>query len=433
MTTVALAAGIAIGYGMSFPGFVDEPENNNAAAGNPDQREILYWVAPMDPNYRRDRPGKSPMGMDLVPYYADQQNTGGGVRVSIDASVVNNLGVETVAAEHTTLRPSVKTVGRLEYNDERLAHVHLRASGWIHRLAVRAEGERVTRGALLFDVYSPELVKAQAEYLQTLKSGRKELIEPTRDRLRALGITQTQINAIEDTGRVSQYVHVYSPRSGVVTKLNVADGKFVGPESDIMVIADPMALWLISDVFESHAGMIETGQAVEARTTFAGSGVINTEVEYIYPDLDPTTRTIRVRSVIENHDGHLKPGMFMTVSIAGASRPAATVIPSTALIRTGFSERVIVAEGNGNYRPVTVTSGIESEGRVEILRGLAEGARVVVSGQFLIDSESSFSGADARLTPSTQAPNDIAPDSGQHDGSHADHGDQAADHGGVHP
>lgn len=341
------------------------------------------------------------MGMALVPVYADQEATTDGVM--IDATVVNNLGVETVDVETASLRPTIKTVGRLEYNDERVSHVHLRASGWIHRLAVRAEGERVSKGALLFDVYSPELVKAQAEYLQTIKSGRKELITPTRDRLRALGITQHQIDAIKEQAVVNQYVHVYAPRGGVVTKLNVADGKFVGPDSDIMVIADLDQLWLISDVFESQADMLVAGLPVYATTAFAESGAIETEIDYIYPNLDPVTRTIRVRSIVKNDEKRLKPGMFMTVSIAGPQRPASAVIPTSALIRKGFDERVIVAEETGHYRPAKVTSGIESDGRVEIIRGLKDGERVVVSGQFLIDSESNFAGATVRMSPNGQA------------------------------
>lgn len=417
-----LSIGIILGYGVSLSGFIAAINGDDGVQAESDNREILYWVAPMDPGYRRDSPGKSPMGMALVPFYANQSDDNVEAGVVIDAAVVNNLGVETVTATRRTLRPKINTVGRLEYNEERLSHVHLRASGWIHRLAVRSEGERVSKGALLFDVYSPELVKAQAEYLQTLKSGRKELIAPTRARLRALGIPGSQIKTIEENGTVGQYIHVYAPRGGVVTKLNVADGKFVGPDSDIMVIADLNQLWLISDVFESQAELLATGLPVNAKTAFAKSGVINTNVEYIYPDLDPVTRTFRVRSVVENNDKRLKPGMFMTVSIEGNARPAHIVVPTSALIRTGFEERVIVVERKGHYRPAAVTSGIESEGLVEILSGLADGEEVVVSGQFLIDSESSFAGATVRLSP----PPKETPDNGQHQHSRHEPGNSSA-------
>lgn len=420
----ALVIGLAAGYAASVLYGPAERAADTPGSAAPAAREILYWVAPMDPNYRQSEPGKSPMGMDLVPVYADgaAPDTGPGVR--IDPAVVNNLGVETAAVERRVLRERIHTVGRLEFNEERLAHVHLRASGWIHRLAIRAAGERVSQGALLFDVYSPDLVKAQAEYLQTLRSGREALIAATRDRLRALGITEAQIEAVGKNGAVNQYVHVYAPRGGVVTTLNVADGKYVGPESDIMVIADLNELWLISDVFESQAGLLEIGLPVRAQTTFADAGAIATTVEYVYPDLDPVTRTLRVRSVVDNTDARFKPGMFMTVSIEGRTRAPALVVPGTALIRTGLEERVVLAEGGGRFRPVAVESGLEADGFVEIRAGLADGDEVVVSGQFLIDSESSFAGASTRLAPaSSSVPQGGSPPHAGHDAGmpHAGH------------
>ena len=391
---------IAIGVllGVAATQFMSEPIRDQQLHNAEGEPEILYWVAPMDPSYRRDGPGKSPMDMDLVPVYARQGEATGDDAVRIEASVVNNLGVETRVVERKVLREKIRTVGRVEYNDERVAHVHLRASGWIQRLAVRAEGERVRRGDLLFEVYSPDLVKAQAEFIQTLKSGRQELIAVTRDRLRALAIPKSLIDALERNGKVQQNVRVFAPSSGVVAQLNVADGKFVKPDSDIMVIAELDQLWLISDVFESHADLVEVGARVTAGTAFAPGERITTQVDYIYPNLDPITRTVPVRAVIENKDGKLKPGMFMTVSIDAAARPPALLIPSTALIRTGTDERVIVAYGDGRFRPAAVESGAEADGMIEIVAGLAEGELVVVSGQFLIDSESSIAGASLRLS-----------------------------------
>ena len=391
-----LVVGVLLGWsGARFLRAPDgDPQTQTADRGP----EILYWVAPMDPNYRRDSPGRSPMGMELVPVYGGQEGPSDDDVVRIAASVINNLGVETRVVERGVIHETIRTVGRIEYNDERVAHIHLRASGWIQRLAVRAEGERVQRGDLLFEVYSPDLVKAQAEFVQTLKSGRQALIAATRDRLRALAIPKSQIDALESTGKVQQNVRVYAPSSGVIAELNVADGKFVEPDSDIMVIAELDKLWLLSDVFESHADLVKVGARVTARTAFAPGEHITTEVEYVYPDLDSTTHTIPVRAVIENRDGKLKPGMFMTVSIDAAARPPALVIPSTALIRTGTAERVIVAYGDGRFRPAAVESGAEANGMIEIVDGLAEGELVVVSGQFLIDSESSFAGASLRLS-----------------------------------
>ena len=373
-----LAVGLASGYGIALLG----PWGPTGGDGQPSGeggKTILYWVAPMDPNYRRDGPGKSPMGMDLVPDYEGEAAAAGAdaSSVLIDASVVNNIGVRTAAVERASLKPPIHTVGRIMFDEERVANIHLRASGWIERLAVRADGEAVAKGALLFEVYSPDLVNAQAEFLQALRGGRPQLVQASRDRLRALDIADAQIAQIEKTGRPSQYVKVFAPIGGVVTALNVADGH----------------------VFEAHAGQLRMGAAVKARSKFEPGQTIAGRVDYIYPDLDPVTRTVPVRTVLDNPDGRLKPGMFMTVEIAGPARPETTVIPREALIRTGRQERVILALGDGRFQPAAVSSGMEADGRIEILSGLDPGETVVASGQFLIDSESSFAGASLRLRP----------------------------------
>ncbi len=272
-------------------------------------------------------------------------------------------------------------------------------------MAVRAEGEAVEEGDLLFEVYSPELVNAQAEFLQALRSGRRELLEASRERLRALDIADKQIAEIEEAGKAQQYVKVYAPINGVVTALNVADGQFVKPETEIVTLADLAVVWLMSDVFEAKAGQVRMGATVQAQSKFEPGEIITGVVDYIYPDLDPITRTVPVRTVLQNPAERLKPGMFMTVEIEGPSRPETTVIPREALIRTGKQERVILALGDGRFQPAAVVSGMEAGGKIEILSGLNAGETVVASGQFLIDSESSFAGASLRL----EAPEEETP------------------------
>lgn len=372
-------------------------------ATDADGDKIVYWVAPMDPNYRRDEPGKSPMGMDLVPVYEGEgaQDGAEASSVLIDPSVVNNIGVRTAKVELGALRPQIHTVGRIMFDEERVAHIHLRASGWIERLEVRAEGEAVEKGDLLFEVYSPDLVNAQAEFLQALKSGRTQIINASRERLRALDISETQIKEIEKTRKTDQYIKVFSTITGVVTALNVADGQFVKPDTAIMALADLSVVWLMSDVFEASAGQLRQGASVKAESKFEPGAMITGVVDYIYPDLDPVTRTVPVRTVLENQNETLKPGMFMTVEIEGPARRETTVIPREALIRTGREERVILALGGGRFQPAAVTSGVEAGGKIEILSGLNSGETVVASGQFLIDSESSFAGANLRLQPSS--------------------------------
>lgn len=387
--------------------FVFNPIANKHSGQNASNsdKKILYWVAPMDPNYRRDKPGKSPMGMDLIPFYegSETATSADASSVLIDPSVVNNIGVRTAKVELASLRPPIQTVGRIMFDEERTIHIHLRASGWMERLAVRANGEAVEKGDLLFEVYSPDLINAQAEFLQALKSGRTQIISASRERLRALGISATQINEIENTKKTNQYIKVFAPISGVVTALSVADGQFVKPDTEIMALADLSVVWLMSDVFEANAGQLRQGAVVKAESKFEPGAIITGAVDYIYPDLNPTTRTVPVRTVIENPDEHLKPGMFMTVEIEGPLREKTTIVPREALIRTGREERVILALGDGRFQPAAVTSGTESGGKVEILSGLNPGETVVASGQFLIDSESSFAGASLRLNASQDA------------------------------
>lgn len=396
---IVLLVGAAIGYGAArIGGGGGDP----GAVGEEEGRKIAYYKAPMDPNFRSEKPGKSPMGMDLIPVYEDELASGAGGKtssVNIDASVVNNIGVRTAKVEYGSLRPSIRTVGRIEYDEERVANFHLRSSGWIERLSIRAEGEPVEKGALLFEVYSPDLVNAQAEFLQALRSGRAQYIEAGKDRLRALDISERQIANLEKSGQVQQYVKFYAPISGVVTALNVADGQYVKPDTEIMALADLSTVWLMSDVFESDADQLRMGARVLGNSKFEPGTTIEGVVDYIYPDLDPMTRTIPVRTVLDNEDEDLKPGMFMTVSIAGPERAETTVIPREALIRTGRQERVILALDGGQFQPAAVTSGIEADGKIEILSGLNPREIVVVSGQFLIDSESSFTGAALRMQP----------------------------------
>lgn len=391
---LVLLIGLAGGYSIA----ILTPWTDGTQSVGTDER-ILYWVAPMDPNYRRDAPGKSPMGMDLVPVYGGDERSQAIAEssITIDPSVINNIGVRTAKVELASLRPSLQTVGRIMFDEERVANLHLRASGWIERLAIRSEGEAVKEGDLLFEVYSPDLVNAQAEFLQALRIGRTELIDASRERLRALDIAEVQIAEIEEAGKPQQYIKVYAPISGVVTTLNAADGQYVKPETEIIALADLSVVWLMSDVFEASAAQVRTGLTIKAQSKFEPGGVITGVVDYIYPDLNPVTRTIPVRTVLQNLDERLKPGMFMTVEIEGPARPETTVIPREALIRTGREERVILALGDGKFQPAAVVSGMEADNKIEILSGLSAGEAVVASGQFLIDSESSFAGAGLRL------------------------------------
>ena len=363
-----------------------------------EDKEILYWVAPMDPNYQRDKPGKSPMGMDLVPVYADdsaQENM-----VSINPEIVQNLGVRTTAAERTRLWRGIDTVGYVDYDESRVSHIHLRTEGWIENLTVKSEGERVNKGDRLFDLYSPELVNAQKEFVTALTSGNKSLIRASQARLSALGVADEQIEQVRKTREAKQHIRVYAPQDGVVSALMVREGMFVKPSMNVMSLGDLATVWLLAEVFERQANWVKVGQAAEVRLAYLPGQLWQGKVEYIYPSLDPKTRTLKVRLRFDNPDEGLKPNMYASVRIFGGPKENTIVIPLEGLIRTGRDERVIIALGDGRFEARDVVAGIESGDYVEIVRGVDEGEAIVVSGQFLIDSEASMRASLTRMDTS---------------------------------
>ena len=367
------------------------------AAADEGEREILYWVAPMDPNYRRDKPGNSPMGMDLVPVYADA-NDGDGSSVTIAPEVVQNLGVRTAVAERTRLWRGIDTVGYVDYDESRVSHIHLRTDGWIENLAVESEGERVSKGQHLFDLYSPDLVNAQEEFIQALKMGNQALTRASRSRLQALGVPDSQIGQLEKSRKAGQTIPVFAPQDGVVAVLTVREGMYVKPADIIMSLADLSSVWLLAEIFERQSGWVAVGQPAEVKLAFLPGRIWEGTVEYIYPSLDPKTRTLKARLRFANADEALKPNMYANVTIYGGPKDDVVAIPVEALIRTGREERVIVARGEGRFESRPVRAGIESGEWVEILQGIEPGEDIVVSGQFLIDSEASLKASMRRMT-----------------------------------
>jgi len=361
-------------------------------------REVLYWVAPMDPNYRRDKPGKSPMGMDLTPVYADEAGADGS-SIIIAPEIVQNLGVRTAVAERSRLWRGIDTVGYVDYDESKVSHIHLRTEGWIEDLAVQSEGERVTRGQRLFNLYSPELVNAQEEFVQALNAGNKDMIRASRSRLDALGIPGSQVKLLEKDRKSSQTIPVYAPQDGVVSTLEVREGMFIKPSTRVMSLADLSSVWLLAEIFERQSDWVETGQATDVSLPYLPGRKWEGRVEYIYPSLDPKTRTLKVRLRFDNPGEVLKPNMYANVKIFGGPQDDAIVIPVEALIRTGREERVVIALGDGRFASRTVTAGIESGDWVAIIEGIQPGDRVVTSGQFLIDSEASLKASTQRMNP----------------------------------
>ncbi len=383
---IALIVGLLIGRGMA-------PEPGDAQAGD---REILYWVAPMDPNFRREEPGKSPMGMDLVPVYADDAANQPGT-IMIDPTLVNNLGVRTAVAERGTLPRRIDTVGYIGYDEDTLQHVHTRVDGWIEKLAATAGGDPVQKGQLLFELYSPMLVNAQQEYLAALASNNTGLQSASRERLVALGVTAAGIDRLERERKASQRVSVVAETDGVIAQLGVREGMFVTPATEVMSIAQLDKVWIVAEVFERQAAWVEPGQSATVELDYLPGMTLEGMVDYVNPELDPKTRTLKVRLRFDNEGAKLLPNMFARVTIAGAPVNNIVHVPREAVVRGGSSNRVVVDLGDGVYESRTVLVGIESGDRVAIRRGLEEGDRVVVSAQFLIDSESNIGSALGRL------------------------------------
>jgi Cu(I)/Ag(I) efflux system membrane fusion protein len=360
-----------------------------------DDRDVLYWVAPMDANYRRDKPGKSPMGMELLPVYADE--AGDSSKVIIAPEVVQNLGIRTATAERSRLWRSIDTVGYVDYDESRVSHIHLRTEGWIEHLVAHSEGERVRKGEQLLELYSPDLVNAQEEFVQALGAGNKGLIRASRERLIALGIPANQVRQLEKTRKVKQTISIYSPQDGVVSKLMVRHGMYVTPDKQVMSLADLSSVWLLAEIYETQADWVKVGFPAEVSLAFLPGRIWEGQVEYIYPSLDPKTRTLKARLRFDNPDESLKPNMYANVRIYGGPKEAVIVIPVEALIRTGRESRVVIALGDGKFTSRTVTAGIESGDWVEILAGIEPGDEVVTSGQFLLDSEASLKASMTRM------------------------------------
>ena len=387
----ALAIGLFVGSRLGI-----EPLETQSANGQSEQEhEVPYWVALMDPGFRRDKPGKSPMGMDLVPVYAGSSSTDNAITIS--PAVENNLGVRTQPATVRPLWRRIEATGYVGFDETRISHINLRTQGWIVRLLVNAEGERVSRGDLLFELYSPELVNAQKEYLQAHQRRDTRLMRGADEKLRALGMIRSEIGKLERTGKVSENIQVIAPQDGIVSSLSVREGMYVQPNTTIMSLADLSSVWLQAEVFESQAEGVAVGQAAEATLDYLPGVVFSGQVDYVYPVLDPATRTLRVRLRFDNLSEKLKPNMYARVSLYGRLRPSALAIPREALIRAPDRDRVVVSLGEGQFSVHEVLTGLESGEWVEIVSGLTEGDLVVTSAQFLLDSEASLAGSIQRL------------------------------------
>ncbi|HNP64204.1 MAG TPA: efflux RND transporter periplasmic adaptor subunit [Woeseiaceae bacterium] len=385
-----LVIGISLGRWWPVAG-------EGTAASASGEREVLYYKAPMDPNYRADKPGKSPMGMDLVPVYADEVAGDDPSVVKISPTVVNNLGVRSAAVESGVLSRRIETVGYVGYDEDSLHQINTRVDGWIEKLSIKSTGDPVKRGQVLFELYSPTLVNAQEEYLAALKSSNTALHQASRERLAALGVTASEIRRLDKERTAKQRIRIYAQTDGVVAHLGVREGVYITPSTEVLSIANLDEVWVMAEVFERQSAWVRHGQRAEIELDYLPGQRWQGTVDYVYPELDQKTRTLKVRVRFDNEADVLRPNMFARVTIFGTETPAVVHIPKEALIPGGAVNRVVVALEEGKFRAQPVEIGIESGDRIEILSGLTAADRVVTSGQFLIDSESNIDTALARM------------------------------------
>ncbi|RZQ53313.1 efflux transporter periplasmic adaptor subunit [Pseudoalteromonas phenolica] len=389
---VLLSLGMAVGgAGMYF--YSQSNAEHNSHAEQSDEKKPLYWVAPMDSNYRRDKPGKSPMGMDLIPVYdeSNSEDEHGPGAIKISPEVINNLGVRTAQVTLKGMTPTINTVGHIQYDEDNLVHIHPRVSGWVEQLFVKTTGQKVKKGQALYTLYSPELVNAQQEFLIALRGTEFGLIDAAKARLRALHIDDIFIEQLQRDKKVSQNVTFYAPQNGVVANLKIREGYYVQPGTTMMSIGDLSNVWVEAEVFERDAASVMVGLPVHMTLDYQPARAWHGEVDYIYPTLDEKNRTLRVRLRFENKDGALKPNMYAQLQISGKTKQDSILTPIESVIRTGKQNRVVLALGDGQFKSIAVQIGQVYQDQIEVLEGLNEGDTVVTSAQFLIDSESSKS------------------------------------------
>jgi len=412
----SLIAGILLGGIITFAALKLLPSQPHSATKmtsdtSTDASDPLYWVAPMDANFRRDKPGKSPMGMDLIPYYGSQNNTvdEGPGTIKISASVINNLGVRTTTAEYRALNTTIKTVGYVTYDEDKLVHIHPRIAGWVEKLHINAIGDPVIKGQPLYDIYSPELVNAQEELLLALDRKNKRLITAAENRLVALQIPLYAIATLKKEKKVQQNVTFYAPQNGVVESLAIRTGFYVKPETMMLSIVDLTQVWVKAEVFERDIFNVAMGDNASMRLDYLPSKQWQGKVEHVHPMLNPDTRTGIVRLHFDNQSGDLKPNMFAQISIVTSDNETVLQVPREALIRTGNQDRVVLALGDGYFKSVAVQVGRFDRDNIEILSGISAGERVVSSAQFLLDSESSKNSDFKRMNAEQDSMTDTAP------------------------
>lgn len=389
-----------IGYWVARPQSVVNPMAKSLEKPVKAEPKVLYWYDPMVPNQHFDKPGKSPfMDMQLAPQYADDSANpdGDAAGVKIDPRIVQNLGVRTTPVTRGALASPLDFAANVQLNNRQVAIVQARTAGFVERVYARAPGDVVARGAPLADLLAPEWTGAQNEFLAILKTGDQGLIQSVRERLRSLGMSPGLIAQVEKSGQAHAVVTITAPIGGLIQTLEARTGMAVAPGATLAQINGLDPVWIEAAIPEVQAAQVAVGGRVSASLAAYPGEKFTGKVAALLPEADRESRTLRVRIEVPNRDGRIKPGMFAQVRLGAAKSVATLLIPSEAVIRSGKRDVVLVAIKGSHFAPVEVKLGQESNGQVAVLEGLEEGQSVVVSGQFLIDSEASLKGVVARM------------------------------------
>ncbi len=453
VAVIAVIAALGVGFGGGY--FLFSPntsEKKDAMQSQSDERKVLFWRNPMNPAitspvYMQDEMGmdyiavyadegkskekevlfyrnpmnpaitspvfmQDEMGMDYLPVYAD-----GGAgdepagTVTIDPVTVQNIGVRTTIAETRDLSRALNGLGRVDFNEERLARLHPKTSGWIEQLMVDETGKRVGKDTILLGIYSPDLVAAQQEYLVALnnwetvrnsaasqmKKSAKTILNSAKERLQLFDVPTHQIHELVQSRKIKKQLHIHSPFEGQIMHIGAREGQYVSPKDELYLIADLSRIWVNVDVFEDELSWLKLGDRAEMRVRAEPGRTYEGKITFIHPILNRKSRTVQVRLEFDNSDLSLKPGMFANVTLYVDPQPDAVVVPSEAIVRSGSREQVFVVREPGKFEPREVTLGVSAEGLTQILSGVAAGEQVVTSSQFLIDSESKLREATAKM------------------------------------
>ncbi|MGB5986430.1 MAG: efflux RND transporter periplasmic adaptor subunit [Desulfobacterales bacterium] len=409
---------------IEWPGPLAHAQDLKAGDIDPQTgKKIKYWVAPMDPTYIRNEPGQSPMGMDLVPVYEEEE---GGEKepsstVRIDPVTRQNMGLRLGAVQSKSLTRSIRAFGNITYNETALYAVNTKFNGWVEKLYVDFVGDQVEPGQPLFEIYSPELFTAQREYLlaleqqkgisknasRSVREGNQRMLEAARTRLQFWDLSDAQIKEIETSRKIKKNLTIYSPARGVVVKKNIFEGHYVKAGMHQYEIADLSTVWVDVDIYEYELPWVRKGMPAEMELAYIPGERFAGEVLFIYPYVDPKTRAVKLRLTFDNPDMKLKPGMYANVYLSSRLPQDALVIPQEAVIDSGVRKIVFVAKGKGRFEPREVTLGVEGDNYdVEVREGLQAGEEIVVSGQFMLDSESRLQEAIQKMLAARQGSSD---------------------------